>query len=79
MCLWCPIMKRKEIITCIQVCLISWMNSDYEENGGKKAFLANLKRQYHVSQCVEYDCHAINKRDGDYYEYTSLSHFMDEL
>ena len=27
----------------IQVCLTSWMNFDYKENGGKKAFLANPK------------------------------------
>ena len=45
-----PITKRTEIIMSIQVCLISWMNFDYKENGGKKAFLANPKHQYHVSQ-----------------------------
>ena len=46
-----PITKRMEIVMGIQVCLISWMNFDYEENGGKKAFLANPKQQYRVSQC----------------------------
>ena len=45
----------------------------------KKAFLANPKLQYHVSQCRDYDCHAINKKGGDYYEYPSLSHFTNEL
>ena len=39
-----PITKRMEIIVSIQVCLISWMNLDFEENGGKKkAFPANSK------------------------------------
>ena len=37
------ITKRMEIIMCAQVCLISWRNFDYKENGGKKAFLANAK------------------------------------
>ena len=45
-----PITKRMEIIICIHVCLISRMNFDYTENGGKKPFLANPKPQYHVSQ-----------------------------
>ena len=61
-----PITKGKEIVMSIQVCLISWMNFNYKENGGKKALLANPKHQYRVSQCVEYDCHANNKRNGDY-------------
>ena len=30
--------KKIEIITSIEVCLISWINFDYEENGGKKSF-----------------------------------------
>ena len=45
----------------------------------KKAFLANPKCQYRVSQCGEEDCSANNKRNRDYYKYPSLSHFMDEL
>ena len=55
------------------------MNFDYEENGGKKSFLSNLKCQYHVSEFREQDCCANNKRNGDYYEYQSLSHSTDEL
>ena len=51
-----------EIVMGIQVCLISFMNFDYKENGGKKAFLANPKHQYHVSQCGEHDCSANNKK-----------------
>ena len=34
-----PITKTMEIIMSIQVCIISRMNFDYKENGGKKAFL----------------------------------------
>ena len=38
-----PIIKRVQIIMHIQVSLISQMNFDYNENGGKKAFPANPK------------------------------------
>ena len=69
---------RMEIFMSIHVCLISWMNFDYEENGGKKAFLANAKHQYHVSQGGEHDCIASNKKNGDRYGYPNLSHFVDE-
>ena len=58
-----PITKRMEIIMSIQVCLISRMNFHYKENGGKKAFLANAKHQFHVSQCGEHDCSANNKKN----------------
>ena len=44
-----PIKKGMEIVMGIQVCLISWMNFDYTENGGKKSFLANPTHQYCVS------------------------------
>ena len=37
------ITKRMKIIKGIQVCLISWVNFDYTENGRKKAFVANPK------------------------------------
>ena len=67
-----PITKRMEIVMGIQVYLISWMNFDYEENGGKKALHANPKHQYHISQYGEHDCHPNNKKNGDYYEYPSL-------
>ena len=43
----------------------------------RKAFLANPKRQYCVSQHGEHDCNASNKKNRDYYEYKSLSHFMN--
>ena len=44
-----PITRRLEIVRSIQVCLISWINFNYKENGGKNAFPANPKHQYHVS------------------------------
>ena len=74
-----PITKKMEIVMGIQVYLISWMNFDYKENGGKKVFLANLKHQYHVSQSGELDCCANNKKNGDYHVHPRLSHFTDEL
>ena len=74
-----PITKKTEIVTGIQVCLILWMNFDYKKNGGKKAFLANLKYQYRVSQCGEHDCCANNKKIGDYYVHPDLSNFTDKL
>ena len=36
-----PIAKRMDIIMSIQVCLISRMNNNYKENGGRKSFFAN--------------------------------------
>ena len=69
-----PITKRMKIVMSIQVCIISQMNVDCKEG-----FLENPKHQYHVSQYGEHDCGAYNKKNGDYYEYPSLSHFTDEL
>ena len=63
----------------IQVCLLSRMKIDYTESGGKKAFPANMKHQYHVSQCGELDCCINNKKNGDYHVHPHLSHFTDEL
>ena len=73
------ITKRIEIIMDIQVCPISRMNFDYEENGGKQALLANPKHQHRVSQCGEHDYGANKKWNRDYYEYQILSYFLDEL
>ena len=49
------------------------------ENNGKKAFPANPKHQCCVPQRGEHGCHANNKKNGDYYEYPSLSHFTGKL
>ena len=72
-----PIIKKMEIIISIQVCFILGMNFDYEENGAKK--FANPKRQDHASQSGEHDYSTNNKNNGDYYEYTSLLHFTNDL
>ena len=45
----------------------------------RNAFLANPKHQYRASQCGEHDVGAHNKKNGDYYEYPSLSHFTDKI
>ena len=45
----------------------------------RKAFLANPKHQYCVSQWGEHDYSAYDKKNGDYYKYPSLSHFINEL
>ena len=45
-----PRTNKMEIVMGIQVYLISRMNFHFKENGGKRAFLANPKHQYHVSQ-----------------------------
>ena len=58
-----PVTKRMEIIMCIHVCLISQMSFDCKTNGGKKAFLANPKHQYPVSQYGDNDCHGNNKKN----------------
>ena len=55
------------------------MNSDYEENGGKKALLANLKHQYRISQCGEHGCCANNEKNGDYPVNPCFPHLTDEL
>ena len=74
-----PITIRMESVTGIQVCLIPRINFGSKENGGKKAFPANPKHQYHVSQSGELDCPTNNKKNRDCYEYPSLPHFIDEL
>ena len=45
----------------------------------RKAFLANPKHKYRVSSCGEQNCSANNNKNGDYNDYPSLSHLMDEL
>ena len=73
------ITKRMEFITSIQVCLISWMNFDYKENGGKKVFPTNPKHQYHVPHRGEHDCSAHNKKNVDYNDNPGLTHLMEKL
>ena len=73
-----PIIKILEITMSIQVCLISWMNINCNENSGKKGFSCKPKHQYRVSQCTKHDCTAHNKKNGDYCEYRSLTYFTAE-
>ena len=68
-----PKRKRKEIVTSIQVCLISRMSINYKEKGGKKCFYLQIQSINTVHPNVE------KKKNGEYYEYPSLSLFMDEL
>ena len=46
--------------------------------GERKAFIANPKLKYHVPQKGEHDCSVYNKKNGVYYKYPSLTHFVDE-
>ena len=74
-----PITKRIEIITSTQVCLFSWVNINYKENGGKKLFFQiqsiNIVYPKKVNMIVVLN----NKKKRDYYRFSGLSHFMDEL
>ena len=44
----------------------------------RKAFLADPKHQHRVPLYEEHDCSAQNKKNVDYYDYPSLTHFKDE-
>ena len=44
----------------------------------RKAFLANPMHQYRVSQCGELDCSTHIEKNVDYYEYQSLTYFIDK-
>ena len=46
----------------IQVCLISWMNFDYEENGGKKHFSCKSKALISCIQYGKHGCSAQSKK-----------------
>ena len=74
-----PITKEIEIIMSIQVCLISRMNFDYKENGGKKSFSCKSKASISCIPIWKQDCRAKKKGIGDHFEYPSLSHFTDEF
>ena len=45
----------------------------------KESFSSKSKALIHVCQYEEHDCRADNKKNGDHYEYPSLSHFTNEL
>ena len=46
--------------------------------GERKAFPANPKHQYRVSQHGKHECSAHNVKNEDYYEYPRLTHFTYE-
>ena len=45
----------------------------------RKAFLANPKDKYHVSQREKKDCSTQSKKNGDYYENPSLALLTDKF
>ena len=51
---------------------------DYKENGGKKSFSWQNKDLISCIPIGEHDCSAHNKKNVDYYEYPSVTHFTDE-
>ena len=66
-----------KIIICIQVCCIREWTSVIRKMVERKALLASLKHQYHVSQCGERGCSANNNRNGDYNEYLDFVLFNE--
>ena len=73
-----PNSKKMEIIMSIQVCFIPQMNINFKESCGKKSISCKSKTSIRVSQCGEQDCSANNKKNEDYNQYPSFSHFMVE-
>ena len=79
-----PITKRMGIIAGIQLCLISRMNFNNKENGGKKwkeklFFLPNKSFSIVYPNEVNMIIVPNNRKNRDYYKYPSLSYFIDEL
>ena len=74
-----PITKRKKIVMSIQVCLISWVNINFKESGGKKSFSCESKALKSCIPMRQHDYTAHNKKNRDCYEYPRLSHVIDEL
>ena len=54
------------------------MNTNYEENGEKKSFSCKSKASILFILMRGIDCSAHNKKNGDYYEYPSLSYSKGE-
>ena len=71
--------KKIKIMTSIQVRLISRESLIIRKIMERKAFLANPKHQYPVSQCGEHDCSAQSQKNRDYYENPSLTYFTDKV
>ena len=73
-----PTTKGMKIITSIEDCLIHGWTLVTRKMVERKAFLANPKHQYRVSQYGEHDFSAHSKKNDDYYAYQSFTHFLDE-
>ena len=74
-----PTIKRIELIMSIQVCLITRMKSNYMKNSGKKNFSCKSKASRSCIPTWITWCSAHYKKNADYYEYSSLSHFVNEF
>ena len=67
-----------EIISSVQVWLISQININYKENDGMKSFSCKSRASISWFLCGEHDCSAHNEKNGDYYDFPSLTHFTNE-
>ena len=72
MCLWCLIMKKKNIITWIYF-YPNWQTNFYSKNGGKWSFSYETKVSIHLSQWAEWAFGTQSERKKDYYANPSLS------
>ena len=75
-----PIAKRLDIITSIEVCLISQANINYKKNGGKESFSWKIQIIYIVyPNKVNMIVMPNNKKNRGYCRYPCLSNFSDKL
>ena len=73
-----PITNKLAIIMSVLVWLISQMNINCKENGGKQSFSCKSKASICVFHHGEHDCSLHNQKNGDYSGDPSLSQFTDE-
>ena len=72
-----PIIKKWRLLQVSKFVLFHGLTLAIRKMVERKAFLANTKLKYCVSQCGEEDCSANNKKNKGYYEYPSLFYFTD--
>ena len=72
------ITKKIEIIMSIQVYHISQINIIDKENAGNKSFSCKSKESISCITIGRNNCSAHNKKNIDYFEYPSLTHFTDD-
>ena len=68
-----------EIVMRILVLLLSRMNFDYKENGGRTAFLENLKHEYVYPNMESTIVVPNHKKSVHNYENPCLTHLIDKL